>query len=255
MNKPYLLKVMVMILLVGLLIIGSSQLHAQQPLPKVTIGVDSSKNPKDIAVTLQIIALLTILSLAPAILITMTSFTRVIVILNFLRQATGTQTMPPSQLIIGLSLFLTFFIMSPVLSRINERALQPYLKEQLSQKDAIKEATEPIKKFMFAQTRQKDIALFVKLAKINKPQNASQIPLHVLVPAFIISELRIAFQIGFILYLPFLMIDMIVASVLMSMGMLMLPPIMISMPFKILLFVLVDGWYLVVESIVAGFKG
>jgi flagellar biosynthesis protein FliP len=247
------IQLLVGIAMVMLLVLTGSA-HAQQILPKITVGVDQAKNPNDVAVTLQIIALLTILSLAPAILITMTSFTRIIVILNFLRQAIGTQSMPPTPLITGLSLFLTFFIMAPVFETINTNALQPYMKEQISSKQAFDEAIRPIQKFMLNQTRQKDIGLFVKVAKLDKPKNASEIPIRVLIPAFIISELRISFQIGFILYLPFLMIDMIVASVLMSMGMLMLPPVMISLPFKILLFVLVDGWYLIVESIIAGFK-
>lgn len=228
--------------------------YAQQPLPKVTFGIESTNNPKDFAVSIQILLLLTILTLAPTILITMTCFTRIIVILNFLRQASGTQSMPPGQLIVGLALFLTFFIMSPVFEQINDNALQPYIREEITQREAFDEAAKPIKKFMLVQTRQKDMGLFFKLAKMDKPQNASEVPLRVLIPAFIISELRIAFQIGFILYLPFLMIDMIVASVLMSMGMLMLPPVMISLPFKILMFVLVDGWNLIIESIVAGFK-
>lgn len=248
------IKLSIIILLVFICGIGLGSAFAQQPLPKLTIGLDQSTNPKDFAVTLQIIVLLTILSLAPTILITMTSFTRIIVVLNFLRQAIGTQSMPPNQLVIGLSLFLTFFVMSPVFTKINESALQPYLKEEITQKQALGEAMKPIKKFMLVQTREKDIALFLKLAKMNKPKNAYEIPVRILVPSFIISELRISFQIGFILYLPFLMIDMIVASVLMSMGMLMLPPVMISLPFKVLMFVLVDGWYLIVESVVSGFK-
>jgi flagellar biosynthesis protein FliP len=242
------------VLLILLLLVNCQSALAQNPIPKITLGIDKATNPSDVALTLQIVALLTILSLAPAILITMTSFTRIVIVLNFMRQATGTQMMPPNQVIISLALFLTFFIMSPVIDQINTNALQPYLKEQISQKQALDETMKPMKKFMLAQTRQKDLALFVKIAKMNKPKNASEIELRTLIPAFIISELRIAFQIGFVLYLPFLMIDMIVASVLMSMGMLMLPPAMISLPFKILMFVLVDGWYLIVESLVAGFK-
>ncbi|MDZ7262345.1 MAG: flagellar type III secretion system pore protein FliP [candidate division KSB1 bacterium] len=226
---------------------------AQQPLPKVTIGVEKATKPEDVAVTLQILLLLTILSLAPALVIMMTSFTRIIVVFHFLRQALGTQQMPPNQLMIGLALFLTFFIMTPVWKDINDKALQPYLHEEISQKAAFQEAIKPLREFMLRQVRQKDLALFVKLAKMNKPQNISEVPTHVIIPAFIISELRIAFQIGFVLYLPLLMIDMVVASVLMAMGMMMLPPVMISLPFKLLLFVLVDGWYLIVESIITGF--
>lgn len=253
MNKKY-RKYLLAGFLVLIISLYMPPVFAQQPIPKVSIAVGKSTNPEDVAVTLQIIILLTILSLAPTILITMTCFTRIIVVLNFLRQASGTQQMPPGQLIIGLSLFLTFFIMTPVINRINDNALQPYLKERITQQQAVDEAVRPIRKFMLAQTREKDLGLFFKLAKLEKPRNAAYVPMQVLIPAFIISELRIAFQIGFVLYLPFLMIDMIVASVLMSMGMMMLPPVMISLPFKILLFVLVDGWYLVVESIVAGFK-
>jgi flagellar biosynthetic protein FliP len=233
---------------------ASAQQPQLQPIPKITIGVDRAKSPNDVAVTLQILLLLTILSLAPAILIMMTSFTRIIVVFHFLRQALGTQQMPPNQLIIGLALFLTLFVMSPVWEKINQEAVQPYLKEQISMEVALKNGVAPLRAFMLRQTRDKDIGLFVRLSKMNRPQNPSVIPMEVLTPAFIISELRIAFQIGFVLYIPFLMIDLIVASVLMSMGMMMLPPATISLPFKILLFVLVDGWYLVVDSVISGFK-
>jgi flagellar biosynthetic protein FliP len=225
-----------------------------QPIPRITIGLDKARGPGDVAVTLQILLLLTVLALAPAILIMMTSFTRIIVVFHFLRQALGTQQMPPNQLIIGLALFLTLFIMSPVWKKINNDALQPYLKEQISFDEGLRRGTEPVRRFMLRQTREKDISLFVRLARMERPQNPSMIPMEVLIPSFIISELRIGFQIGFVLYIPFLMIDIIVASVLMSMGMLMLPPVMISLPFKILLFVLVDGWYLIVDSVISGFK-
>lgn len=225
-----------------------------QVLPRVTIGVDQAEEPGDVAVTLQILLLLTVLALAPSIMVMMTSFTRIAIVLSFLRRALGTQQSPPTQLLIGLSLFLTFFIMAPVWSQINEQALQPYLRHELSQKTALKEAIQPLRTFMLRQTREKDLGLFVRMAGLGKPRNSSDIPTHVLIPAFIVSEFRIAFQIGFILYVPFLMIDMIIASVLLSMGMMMLPPIMISLPFKILLFVLVDGWYLIVDSLVSGFN-
>jgi len=233
------------------LLAGTAQ---AQPLPKVTLGVEQAKGPKDVAVTLEILALLTVLSVAPAIVLLMTSFTRMVVVFHFLRQALGLQQMPPNQLIVGLSLFLTFFVMRPVLTEINNTALQPYLAERISQQEAFRRAQKPIREFMLRQTREKDLALFVKLARLEQPASPEELPMTVIIPAFVVSELRIAFQIGFLLYIPFLMIDMIVASVLMSMGMLMLPPVMISLPFKVLLFVLVDGWYLIVSSVVSSFR-
>ncbi|HPG37966.1 MAG TPA: flagellar type III secretion system pore protein FliP [bacterium] len=229
-------------------------LSFSQALPKVTIGIDQAQKPGDVAVTLQIILLLTILSLAPAILIMVTSFTRVMIVFSFLRNALGTQQTPPTQVLVGLAVFLTVFIMAPVWQQVNSTALQPYLDQRISQSQAFQNAMSPVRDFMFRQTREKDLGLFLKMANLPKPENISQVPTYVLIPAFIISEFRIAFQIGFLLYIPFLMLDMIVASVLMSMGMMMLPPVMISLPFKLLLFVLVDGWYLIVESIITGFK-
>ncbi len=237
-----------------LLLIFLPAVADSQPLPKVTIGIDQASKPGDVAVTLQILLFLTILSLAPAIMIMVTAFTRVVIIFSFLRHALGTQQAPPNQVMIGLAVFLTIFIMAPVWTDINQNALQPYLDGRISQKAAYQKALEPLRSFMFRQTREKDLSLFVNLAKLQKPQNPSEVPTHVLIPAFIISEFRIAFQIGFLLYIPFLMLDMVISSVLMSMGMMMLPPVMISIPFKLLLFVLVDGWYLIVGSIVAGFR-
>ncbi|NIA29552.1 MAG: flagellar type III secretion system pore protein FliP [Actinobacteria bacterium] len=223
-------------------------------IPKISIGIDQASKPGDVAVTLQILLLLAILSLAPALIIMVTSFTRVTIILSFLRHALGTQQAPPTQVMVGLSIFLTVFIMAPVWQNINTEAIQPYMKEQISQKEAYKKALQPLREFMFRQTREKDLALFVNMAKMEKPDSQDEIPTYVLIPSFIISEFRIAFQIGFLLYVPFLMLDMVISSVLMAMGMLMLPPIMISLPFKLILFVLVDGWYLIVGSIVAGFR-
>jgi flagellar biosynthetic protein FliP len=231
-----------------------AQAYAQSiTIPPVTIGVGEAGKPGQVSTTIQILLLLTILTLAPAILIMLTSFTRIIVVLSFLRQALGTQQMPPNQILIGLALFLTFFIMSPVWDKINSKALQPYLREEVTQEAALKSAVEPLREFMLRQTREKDLAIFVDIAKIEQPESPADIPLYVIIPAFIISELRIAFQIGFMIYIPFLVLDMVVASVLMSMGMLMLPPIMISLPFKLMLFVLVDGWYLIVGSLVRSF--
>lgn len=224
-----------------------------QVLPRITLQVDEAKRGGDAAISLQIIFLLTILSLAPSILIMMTSFTRIVVVLSFLRTAIGTQQMPPNQLIVGLSLFLTFFVMAPVWTRVNDEAIQPLIADRIPYREAIDRGMEPIREFMLKQTRQKDMALFVRMAKIKQPRNASEIPNSVLIPSFIISELRTAFQIGFILFIPFLIIDLVVSSVLLSMGMMMLPPIMVSLPFKLLLFVLVDGWNLIVQSLVKSF--
>ncbi|MBI2371831.1 MAG: flagellar type III secretion system pore protein FliP [Deltaproteobacteria bacterium] len=235
----------------GLPGIGAAQ---AVPLPRVTIGVDGATRPEEVAVTLQIVLLLTVLSLAPAILIMVTSFTRIVVVLSFLRQALGTQHMPPNQIIVGLSLFLSFFIMAPVWQTVNERALRPYMAKQLSAEQALEAAGEPVRQFMARQTREKDLALFASLARLERPAGLAQVPTHVLIPAFIISELRTAFQMGFLIYVPFLVLDMVVASILMSMGMLMLPPIMISLPFKLMLFVLVDGWHLLVGSLVRSFQ-
>lgn len=224
-----------------------------QNLPSLNIQLGRSNTPEDLAVTVQIILLLTFLTLAPALLILVTSFTRIIVVLSLLRHALSTQQIPPNQVIIGLALFLTFFVMFPVFNEMNEQAVKPYMAKQISQREAFDRAVVPLRKFMFKQTREKDIALFIRAAKLPNPANEAAVPTRVLIPAFIISELKTAFQMGFMLFIPFLIIDMVVASVLMSMGMLMLPPIMISLPFKILLFVLVDGWNLLVQSLILSF--
>lgn len=203
--------------------------------------------------SLQILLLMTVLSLAPAILMLMTSFTRIIVVLSFVRNALGTQQLPPNQVLIGLSLFLTFFVMAPTWNQINTGAVQPYLKNQITQTEALAKAEEPLRTFMFKQTRENDLELFVGLAKMPRPKTYRDIPTYVLIPAFIISELKTAFQMGFAIFIPFMVIDMIVSSTLMSVGMMMLPPMMVSLPFKLLLFVLVDGWHLVVQSLVTSF--
>jgi flagellar biosynthetic protein FliP len=223
--------------------------------PSLQIGIEKGDDPGDVSILLQIIFLLTILTLAPAILILMTSFTRMAVVFSFLRQALGTQQTPSNQIIAGLALFLTFFIMMPVWQKINAKALQPYLNEEISQEVALQAALDPMRQFMFKQTREKDLALFLKMTKKSRPQNKMDIPTSILIPAFVISELKTAFIIGFVLYVPFLVIDMVVASVLLSMGMMMLPPILISLPFKLMLFVLVDGWNLIVGSLVKSFGG
>ena len=222
-------------------------------LPTVTFGVEDAQNPKQISTALQVLLLLTVLSMAPAILLMMTCFTRIVIVLGFIRQAMGTQNMPPTQIILGLSLFLSFFIMSPTLNKMNEEALQPYLKEQISQADALEKGLAPLREFMFSQVREEELTLLTEITMKNEPFRQEDIPTMTLVPAFMLSELKRAFQMGFMIYIPFLVIDMIVASVLMSMGMMMLPPVIISMPFKLLLFVLVDGWSLVVGSLIKSF--
>jgi flagellar biosynthetic protein FliP len=233
-------------------ILGGATTAAAQ-LPKISLQIEEAVQGGDAAVSLQLIFLLTILSLAPSILIMMTSFTRIIVVLSLLRTAIGTQQMPPNQLIIGLALFLSFFVMAPTWEQVNDLAIQPLIAEQISSKEALERGMAPMREFMLKQTRQKDMALFMSLARLERPDNRDQIPNSVLIPSFIISELRTAFQIGFILFIPFLVIDLVVSSILLSMGMMMLPPIMVSLPFKILLFVLVDGWNLIVHSLVKSF--
>ena len=241
------IKTIMMIVLVQGLSFG------QNILPKITMGLEESTGPSDFVLTMQIVFLITILSLAPSILIMMTSFTRLVIVFHFLRSALATQTVPSNQILIGLALFISIFIMKPVITESNDTALQPYLNEEITQKEALEKASAPIKTFMFEQTRERDISLFLQLRQKDKPASLDDLSIFTLIPAFIISELKTAFQIGFLLYLPMLAIDMVVASVLLSMGMMMLPPIMISLPFKLLLFVLVDGWYLVIESLVKGF--
>lgn len=213
-----------------------------------------SQSPQAVGNTVQLLILLTILSLAPSILILMTCFTRIVIVLGFVRTSMGTQQMPPNQVIIGLALFLTFFIMAPVFSQANHDSFQPYLKGTITQQEAVKKAEAPFKTFMAKQTRQKDLALFMSYGHYSMPKSVQDIPLTALVPAYTISELQTAFQMGFMIFIPFLIIDMVVASILMSMGMMMLPPVMISLPFKILLFVMVDGWYLIVKSLLLSYS-
>ncbi|MBW1720709.1 MAG: flagellar type III secretion system pore protein FliP [Deltaproteobacteria bacterium] len=242
----------VIVVLLGL----AAPLGAQElpMLPTVSIGVAQADKPEQVSVLLQILFLLTVLSLAPAILVMMTSFTRLAVVFSLVRHALGTQQMPPNQIIVGLALLLTFFIMTPVYNQINREALQPYLAEEISQEEALHKALEPIRSFMFKQTRKKDLALFMNISHRNKPKDLEEIPTTVLISSFVVSELKTAFQIGFLIYIPFLVIDMVVASVLLSMGMMMLPPFMVSLPFKLMLFVLIDGWYLLVGSMVKSFS-
>lgn len=224
------------------------------PIPNISVGVEAANNPKDVALSLQILLTLTVLSLAPSILIMMTSFTRIIVVLSFLRGALATQQMPPNQVLVGLALFLTFFTMSPYMQQVNTQALQPYLAGTITQETAMDQALRPMRQFMFKQTRENDLALFVNLSDAARPNSPDDIPTTTLIPAFVISELKTAFQIGFLIYIPFIVIDMVVASTLMSMGMMMVPPVMISLPFKLLLFILVDGWHLIIRSLIISFN-
>ncbi len=223
-------------------------------LPTITFGVEDANNPQQVSVALQVLMLLTIISVAPGIVLMTTCFTRIVIVLGFVRQAMGTQNMPPTQVILGLALFLTFFIMSPTLNTINQQALQPYLEEKISQQAALEKALVPMRDFMFSQVKEEELILLTSITLDNTPYDKDDIPTMTLIPAFMLSELKRAFQMGFMIFIPFLVIDMIVASVLMSMGMMMLPPIIISLPFKLLLFVLVDGWGLVVGSLVKSFS-
>ncbi|MFO7765993.1 MAG: flagellar type III secretion system pore protein FliP [Pelovirga sp.] len=224
-----------------------------QGLPTITLGIGEADEPAQVSTALQILILLTILSVAPAILLMTTAFTRIVIVLSFVRQAIGTQQAPSNQIVVGLALFLTFFIMAPVFNQINDEALQPYLNEEITQEEALPLALEPMRRFMFSQVGEQDLQLLVDISQSPQPETMEDIGLLTLIPAFMLSELKRAFQMGFLLFVPFLMIDMVVASILMAMGMMMLPPIIVSLPFKILLFVLVDGWSLVIGSLVQSF--
>ncbi|EKS4342856.1 flagellar type III secretion system pore protein FliP [Clostridium sp. CTA-1] len=251
-------RIMFMVLLaLGIVFFYSMKAYAApqntMPIPKINISVDNANNPTEYVDNIKLLIMLTVLTLLPSFIVMMTSFVRTIVVFGFLRNAMGTQQSPPNQVMIGLALFLTLFIMQPVYSEINTKAIQPYMKNKITQEQAVEIGAKPLRQFMLKQTRQKDLKLFVDLAKPNFKVTKDNAPLYIVVPAFIISELKTAFQIGFLLFIPFLIIDLVVASVLMSMGMFMLPPVMISLPFKLLLFVMVDGWYLMVKSLVMSF--
>lgn len=245
-------RIMTGTLLLFFLIQGSA-LAVTFPLPSLELNVKTATEPEEVAVVLEIIALLTVIALAPAILILMTPFTRLIVVFHFLRQAIGIQSSPPNQVIVGLALFMTAFIIKPVALDVYTRALNPYLEREINYETAFEEAQKPVRKFLLLNTREADIALFVKGADMKRPETRDETSLLVLIPAYVISELKTAFIIGFVLYIPFLVIDMVVASVLLAMGMMMLPPVMISLPFKLMLFVLVDGWHLISGSLLKSF--
>lgn len=233
---------------------GTLAAKAQVSIPNINISMGEADTPQEFSKGLQILIWLTVLTLAPSIFILTTSFTRIVIVLSITRQAMGVAQLPPAQVIVGLAMMLTFFVMSPTISQINEQAFQPYMDGQVTQKVALQKGLEPLREFMFRQTEESDLALFVKMAKLDKPSTTDDIPTYVLMPAFVISELKTAFKIGFMIFIPFLVIDIVIASILVSMGMMFLPPVMISMPFKIILFVMVDGWGLIAESLITGFS-
>ena len=241
-------------IIVPLLLLFSPSAISAIGLPTISFGVEEANTPQQVSTGLQVLFLLTILSIAPAIILMTTCFTRIVIVLGFVRQAMGTQNMPPTQVIIGLAIFLSFFIMSPTLNTINDNALQPFLNEQINQEEALKQALAPMRDFMFSQVNESELSLLSDITMNNEPYDKDDIPTMTLIPAFMLSELKRAFQMGFMIYVPFLVIDMVVASILMSMGMMMLPPVIISMPFKLLLFVLVDGWALIVGSLIQSFQ-
>ncbi len=236
-----------------LFMLTNIQSYAAIAFPNISIGMQGTNTPQEFTQGVQVLILLTILTLAPSIIIMTTAFVRIVIVLTLARQAIGTTNLPPSQVIVGLALILTFFVMSPTLSKINETAYQPYIKNQITQQAALDNAIKPLRVFMFKQTHDKELELFRNLAKLPKFKNPDSVPTYVLIPAFVLSELKTAFKIGFIIFLPFLVIDIVVASILVSMGMLFLPPTTIAMPFKLIMFVMVDGWYLITKSLIEGF--
>jgi flagellar biosynthetic protein FliP len=250
MNKKAALVLFIVLAAAG---IAAAQ-DVKMPIPKITFDVKEAAGPKDVALSLQILFLLTILTLAPSIIMMMTAFTRVYIVLDFVKRALSLQQMPPQQIIAGLAIFVTVFIMAPTITQINDNALQPYMKGKINNEQFYEKGMAPLRDFMFRQTREKDIGLFVTLSKIEKPKNRSEVPNYCLIPAFMISELKRAFEIGIFIFIPFIVIDMIISSALMAMGMIMLPPVMISLPFKIILFILVDGWNLIIYELVRSFR-
>lgn len=250
--------VLFVILLLSAIFVPASVSAQAIQIPDINLQIggddEGEEDPESLVGFLQLLLILSVLTLAPAFVMLTTSFTRIVIVLSFTRNAMATQQIPPNQVLIGLALFLTYFVMQPTLAVINETAIQPYIEGEIEQEVALELAADPLREFMFYHTRERDLALFVNIADIEEPETQEDIPLHVLVPAFVISELKTAFQMGFMLYVPFLIVDMVVASTLMSMGMFMLPPVIVSMPFKLLLFILVDGWHLVVSSLLQSFN-
>ena len=242
-----------LVLLVSLLLLLAPEIAAAVNLPTLSLGVKDAANPAEVSTALQVLLVLTVLSVAPAILLMTTAFTRIIIVLGFVRQAMGTQNTPPNQVLLGLALFLTFFIMAPTINTINTQALQPYIQEKITQQQALELSLGAMREFMFSQVQESELQLFIDITKEEQPADKKEVSSMILIPAYMLSELKRSFQMGFMIYVPFLVIDMLVASVLMAMGMMMLPPVVISLPFKLLLFVLVDGWQLVVGSLMKSF--
>jgi flagellar biosynthetic protein FliP len=238
---------------IGLLLWLVPEIASAVNLPTLSLGVKEATTPAEVSTALQVLLTLTILSVAPAILLMTTAFTRIIIVLGFVRQAMGTQNTPPNQVLLGLALFLTFFVMAPTFNTINTQALQPYMQEKITQQQALERSLGVMREFMFSQVKESELQLFIDITKVEQPADKKEVSSMILIPAFMLSELKRAFQMGFMIYVPFLVIDMLVSSVLMAMGMMMLPPIVISLPFKLLLFVLVDGWQLVVGSLMKSF--
>jgi len=231
-----------------------TDVFSQTNVPTLNINLSDGNGPDDVVPTMKIVGMLTVLALAPSILLMMTSFTRIMVVMGFVRQAIGTQTLPPNQVLIGLAMFLTLFTMGPIVDKAYEEAYLPYTEKKITIDQALEKVKKPMREFMLAETRQEDLAIFFNIAKLSKPTGPEDVPFRILVPSFMISELKTAFQIGFMIYLPFLVIDMVISSILMAMGMMMLPPTVVSLPFKLVLFVLVDGWQLIVSSVVKSFQ-
>jgi len=238
---------------IGLLLLLAPELAAAVNLPTLSLGIKEANTPAEVSTALQVLMVMTILTVAPAILLMTTAFTRIVIVLGFVRQAMGTQNTPPNQVLLGLALFLTFFVMAPTFNSINTQALQPYMQEKITQQQALERSVEVMREFMFSQVQESELQLLIDITKEEQPADKKEVSSSILIPAFMLSELKRSFQMGFMIYVPFLVIDMLVASVLMAMGMMMLPPIVISLPFKLLLFVLVDGWQLVVGSLVKSF--
>lgn len=253
-NCSHLLKLLKkMLFVIGALLLFVPMAHCAMAFPNINIGMKTANTPQEFSQGIQIMIWLTILTLAPSIFIMTTAFIRIIIVLAITRQAIGVASLPPSQVLTGLALILTFFIMTPTINKINTTAIQPYMKNQITQQVALDKAIIPVREFMFKQTDEKNLALFVKISKIQRPKTKADVPTYILIPSFILSELNTSFKIGFVIFLPFLVIDIVVSSILVSMGMLFLPPTMIALPFKLILFVMVDGWYLIVKSLIDGF--
>lgn len=256
-SKKAVKKTLIFGLFIGIAFLGFAGVSYAQnqtiPIPTFRFGVEGAETPQDVAFSLQVVFIFTILALAPSIIMVMTSFTRIIIVFSFLRTAMGTSTMPPNQILTGMALLLTFYIMTPVLTEINKNSFAPYVQEEITFKQAVEEARKPMRQFLISNTREKDLLLFIDLSRTERPKTYDEIPDLVLVAAFVMSEVQVAFQIGFLLFLPFLIIDFVISSVLLAMGMMMLPPVMISVPFKILLFVLVDGWSLLITGLVKSY--